>query len=131
MEKIIGNKNVFAIGVDIVKISRMKEISGRWGEKFLQRVFTEGEIAYCSQKKNPYRSFAVRFAAKEAVIKAIAAAIPVSLTDIEVILSENGKPELKFTGTLRKFFEQHDIKKAHLSLSHEEEYGIAFVVLEQ
>ena len=122
---------IYGTGIDIVKIARIKEISEKWGEKFLRRVFTDNEISYCYQKRNPYGSLAVRFAAKEALIKAIGSEIPVSFTDIEVINNSAGKPALKAGGRLEAFFKSRSIKKIHLSLSHEDEYGIAYVVLEQ
>jgi len=122
---------IYGVGIDIVKIERIKGVVEKWGRKFLERVFTENEIAYCYEKKEPYLSLAVRFAAKEALIKAIGHAAPVSLTDIEVVNVETGKPFLKLEGRFRDFLKNNLIKKAHLSLSHEHEYGIACVVLEQ
>jgi holo-[acyl-carrier protein] synthase len=122
---------IYGIGIDIVKIERMEKVVKKWGEKFLTRVFTEGEISYCYKKKIPYLSLSVRFAAKEAFIKAIGSGIPLSFSDIEVLNSDRGKPFLKVSGKLEDFFEKNQIKKVHLSLSHEHEYGVAVVVLEQ
>lgn len=122
---------IYGVGIDLVKIDRMKSVVERWGDKFLRRVFTETEIAYCHEKKNPYLSFAVRFAAKEALIKAIASEITVPLSDIEVINSPNGNPSINAHGRLKKFFNEKGIKQTALSLSHEKEYGIACVVLEK
>ena len=122
---------IYGVGIDLVKIERMKDVVERWGEKFLERVFTEAEISYCYEKKNPYLSLAVRFAAKEALIKAMGSEIPVSLTDIEVINSMKGKPIIKVNGRLEKFFREKAIMQISLSLSHEKDYGIACVVLEK
>ncbi len=122
---------IYGVGIDLVKIDRMKEVVEKWGQRFLERVFTAGEISYCYEKKNPYLSLSVRFAAKEALIKAIGSAGPVSLTDIEVINVDTGKPFLKINGRLEVFLKEKSIRRAHLSLSHEHEYGVAFVVLEQ
>ena len=122
---------IYGVGIDLVKIARMIQVVEKWGQRFLERVFTKGEVAYCYEKKEPYLSLAVRFAAKEALIKAIGSAVPVSLTDIEVMNIERGKPLLKITGKLEDFFDKKSIRKIHLSLSHEHEYGIACVVLEQ
>jgi phosphopantetheine--protein transferase-like protein len=122
---------IYGVGIDLVKIERMKEVVEKWGQRFLQRVFTENEISYCYEKKNPYLSLSVRFAAKEALIKAIGSAVPVSLTDIEVINVDTGKPFLKINGRIKDFFKEKSISKAHLSLSHEHEYGVACVVLEE
>jgi len=122
---------IYGIGIDIVKVERMKSVVEKWGKKFLERVFTEGEISYCYEKKEPYLSLAVRFAAKEALIKAIGPVAPVSLSNIEVINVEKGPPLLRVGGKLNDFLKEKLIKKVHLSLSHEHEYGIACVVLEQ
>jgi len=122
---------IYGIGIDIVKIERMKKVVEKWGNRFLERVFTEGEISYCYDKKEPFLSLAVRFAAKEALIKAVGSIEYVSLRDIEVVNVETGKPLLKVRGKLGDFFQEQLIKNVHLSLSHEHEYGIACVVLEQ
>lgn len=122
---------IYGVGIDIVKIERMKMVVEKWGRRFLDRVFTEDEISYCYAKKEPYLSLAVRFAAKEALIKAIGHVFPVSLTDIEVMNTETGKPLLQVKGKLENVFKEKLIKSAHLSLSHEHEYGVACVVLEQ
>jgi len=121
---------IYGIGIDIVKIKRMRDVVEKWGQRFLERVFTESEISYCYEKREPYLSLAVRFAAKEALIKAIGSAVPVSLTDIEVINVETGRPFLKVNGKLEGFFKEKLIRRAHLSLSHEHEYGVACVILE-
>jgi len=122
---------IYGIGIDIVRIERMTRVVGKWGKRFLERVFTEDEISYCYAKKEPYLSLAVRFAAKEALIKAIGPVSPVSLTDIEIVNVEMGKPILRVKGKLESILKEKLIKKAHLSLSHEHEYGVACVVLEQ
>jgi holo-[acyl-carrier protein] synthase len=122
---------IYGVGIDLVKIERMKEVVEKWGRRFLDRVFTEGEISYCYEKKEPYLSLAVRFAAKEALVKAIGSEFPVSLTDIEVVNVDTGKPFIKINGRLEDFFKEKMIRKAHLSLSHEREYGVALIVLEK
>ena len=122
---------IYGVGIDLVKIERMKDVVDKWGRKFLERVFTKNEISYCYEKKNPYLSLSVRFAAKEALIKAIGSEVPVALTDIEVINAANGRPDIKISGKLKEFFSERSIKQTVLSLSHEKEYGIACVVLEK
>jgi holo-[acyl-carrier protein] synthase len=121
---------IYGIGLDIVKIERIKDAVEKWGERFLHRVFTEHERTYCSKKKNPYPSLAVRFAAKEALTKAIGARVS-PFTDIEVFNDKHGKPAIKAMGKLKRFLYDHSLKGPHLSLSHEKDYGIAFVVLEK
>lgn len=121
---------IYGIGVDIIKIDRMRKTVERWGEKFLERVFTSNEITYCYEKREPFLSLSVRFAAKEALIKAIGSEISVSLTDIEIMNYGSGRPFIKVKGRLESFFAEKSIRTAHLSLSHEHEYGVACVVLE-
>ena len=122
---------IYGVGIDIVKIERMKQVVEKWGHHFLDRVFTENEILYCYGKKEPHLSLAVRFAAKEALIKAIGSVSLVSLKDIEVVNAETGKPLLHIVGKLEKVLREKLIKRVHLSLSHEHEYGVACVILEQ
>jgi len=126
-----GSYMIYGVGIDLVKVERMKEVMERWGQRFLEKVFTAGEISYCYGKRNPYLSFSVRFAAKEALIKAMSSAVPVSLKEIEVVNVDSGKPLLKVDGRVQSFFKEKLIRKVHVSLSHEHEYGVACVVLEQ
>jgi len=122
---------IYGIGIDIVRIERIKAIVEKWGRRFLEKVFTDREIAYCYGRKIPYLSLAVRFAAKEALIKAMGSAVPVSFTDIEVLNADTGKPFLKLGGKAGDLFNANRIRTAHLSLSHEHDYGVACVVLER
>jgi holo-[acyl-carrier protein] synthase len=121
---------IYGIGIDLVKIDRMKEAHEKWGRKFFERVYTEEEITYCFDKKIPYPSLAVRFAAKEALIKAIGSEIAVNMKDVEVISHASGRPSIRVKGNVEKYFKEKGIKLSHLSLSHEREYGIGCVVLE-
>jgi holo-[acyl-carrier protein] synthase len=121
---------IYGIGIDIVKTDRIKSAVQKWGERFLRRVFTEDEIAYSHLKKEPYLSLSVRFAAKEALIKAVGANLPFAFTDIEVVKNGEGPPLIRVKGGIEAYFEQYSITKAHLSLSHEREFGVACVVLE-
>ncbi len=122
---------IYGIGIDIVRIGRIKDVVEKWGETFLNRVFTKGELSYCYNKKEPYLSLAVRFAAKEALIKAIGSKVPISFMDIEVISIDSGRPFLKINGKLNDFLKNENINNIHLSLSHEHDYGVACVVLEK
>ena len=122
---------IYGIGIDIVKTERIKNAVGRWDRKFLDRIFTENEILYAYQKKDPYLSLSVRFAAKEALIKAAGGSIAMSLKEIEILNREDGRPFIKVSGSLRSFFDKNTIRCTHVSLSHEQEYGVACVVLEQ
>ena len=122
---------IYGIGVDIVRIERMEEVILKWGNRFLEKVFTKNEIEYCYKKYSPYLSLAVRFAAKEAFIKAMGSGSSLSFTDIEVINTESGKPSINLNKKLEDLFNNHRIMNAHLSLSHERDYGVACVVLER
>jgi holo-[acyl-carrier protein] synthase len=122
---------IYGIGIDIVRVERMEEAIIKWGNSFLEKVFTTSEIEYCHKKYSPYMSLAVRFAAKEAFIKAMGARSSLSFTDIEVINTEDGKPSINLNKKLEDLFNKHRIMNAHLSLSHEHDYGVACVVLEQ
>jgi len=121
---------IYGIGIDLVKIVRMKEAHEKWGMKFFERVFTGDEIEYCFQKRVPYPSLAVRFAAKEALIKAIGSEIIVNMKHIEIISQENGRPSISVKKEVEKFFKAKKIKHCHISLSHEREYGVGSIVLE-
>lgn len=122
---------IHGIGIDIVEVERVREAVGKWSEKFLNRIFTEREIAYCYTRRNPYPCLAVRFAAKEALIKALGGNIRFSFTDIEVEHSESGRPILLFSESVHAHLKKNDITAAHVTLSHERHYCIASVILER
>ncbi|MBI4682483.1 MAG: holo-ACP synthase [Nitrospirae bacterium] len=121
---------IYGIGIDIVKIQRMKDASEKWGRKFFEKILSDNEISYCYERSDPYPSLAVRFAAKEALIKAIGAEIAFSMKDVEVVNNEKGRPTILAKGKLEEFLRDKAIKHCHLSLSHEKEFGVACVVLE-
>lgn len=117
-------------GTDIVKIDRVKEAIENLGEKFLKRVYTEEEISYCeSRRMCRYESYAARFAAKEAVYKAIS---PTNyqegvFTEVEVLKEENGRPYIVLHGGLRDIAGN---KKIDISISHEKDFAIAYAIVE-
>jgi len=116
-------------GIDICSVERMKKSIEKLGENFLKRVFTPKEIAYCeARKKGRMESYAARFAAKEAVYKAIS---PLKeqegvFTEVEILNHENGSPYVVLHGELQKIAEKRSIE---VSLSHEKEYAIAMCVI--
>lgn len=122
---------IYGVGVDIVSVERFKEITERWGKRFLQRVFTPAEIEYCLERKNPYPSLSARFATKEAMVKALGGKVNITFRDIEVSHTETGRPIININERLKECLESHGIKGIHLSLSHERDYSIACVVLEK
>jgi len=106
------------VGVDLVEIARVKAFARR-NPRFLTRVFSKAEIAYCKAKKDPWPHFAVRFAAKEAVYKALGKA-DVPLTAISVARGAAGRPSVTIAGK--------PAKRLKLSLSHGREHAVAFAV---
>ncbi|MFZ0448346.1 MAG: holo-ACP synthase [Desulfatiglandaceae bacterium] len=123
---------IYGIGVDLVKIERMERILGKWGDRFVRRVFSPSEIGICSKRAHPPSAFALRFAAKEAFSKAMGLGMKGGIVwrDIEVFNEPGGKPGLRLSGeSARRCTERH-ITDIHLSLTDEKEYGIAMVVLE-
>jgi len=122
---------VYGIGIDIVRTGRIKEVIEKWGKRFLERVYTENEISYCYKKRSPYLSLAVRFAAKEAFIKAMGSEIIVSLNEIEVMNLASGKPVIKHNVKLDDYLSNNMISNVHLSMSHEHDYVVACVILER
>lgn len=122
---------IYGIGIDIIKTSRMQEVVKKWGNRFLKRTFLPDELAYCYGKKTPFLSLAARFAAKEALIKAVGSEMPVSFTEIKISNTERGKPVIEVSGKLQDFFKLKEIRQVHLSMSHEQDYGVACVILEQ
>lgn len=121
---------VFGIGCDLTEIPRIKKALEQEG--FACRVFTEAEQNYCEARKvQRFASYAARFAAKEAFLKAIGTGLRNGkLTEIEVVNDSLGKPSLKVTGSFAKFIEEKGIKKIHLSLSHTEDIAMAQIILE-
>lgn len=116
-------------GTDIIEISRVKNSIEDTGEQFINRVYTKKEIEYCESKKNQkYQHYAARFAAKEAVFKAISSKLKdkysICWKDIEIINNEEGRPQVNIVGEGAKSIEKIDI-----SLSHCREYAIANVVV--
>ncbi len=124
---------IAGIGVDIVEISRLERAIEQYGDRFVNRVFTEQEIDYCERVARKAERYATRFAAKEAARKAIGAATPVvalAWRDVEIISSTEGAPQLQFHGRAAELVKELKISRAHISLSHERDQAIAFVVLE-
>ena len=123
---------IYGIGVDIVSIRRIERMLERWGPLFIQRVYTPGEIAFCEGKSNPGQHFALRWAAKEAMLKALGLGLRrgIKWTDIEVVNDPLGRPSLKVYNQAKGFFTDREIKTAFVSISHEKDYGVAQVVLE-
>ncbi len=123
---------IVGTGIDIVEVPRVKAAIERFGERFLQRIYTTGEIQYCRSKHNAVERFAARFAAKEAALKAIGTGWRGGVTwhDVEVRRQPSGKPTVAFSGKGKEFADRLGVKHAYLSLSHTAEHAIAQVILE-
>jgi len=116
-------------GVDIIEIPRIKQVLDRYGQRFLNRVFTPDEIAYCRGRAP---NLAGRFAAKEAAMKALGTGVRgVSWKDIEVIRADSGAPSLRLHGRAEKRAERLQMNEMSLSISHSREYAVAFVVAQR
>ncbi len=113
------------IGIDIIEIARIEEAIARWGERFLQRVFSESEIKAYRQKP---ASLAARFAGKEAVIKALGTTVSgIKLSDIEILSHPSGQPLVRLHGRALSQAEYLGLDRLAISLSHSKDYAIAMV----
>ncbi len=120
---------IIGVGVDIIEVERIGAAleRARTGTRFRERVFTAGEVAYCGRRRNAAESFAARFAAKEAVMKALGRAF--GWREIEVV-RDDGPPAIQLHGRAAAQAERVGIRRIHLSLSHTARLAIAYVVAE-
>lgn len=124
---------ILGTGTDLIEIARVRSSVQRFGDRFLNRVYTPAEIAFCHQKvHNAAESFAARFAAKEAAAKALGTGIArgIAWTEIEVRRTAGQRPSLHFTGRAAKRAAAMGVRHMHLSLSHSRDLAIATVLLE-
>lgn len=123
---------VLGIGTDMIEIQRIEESIARYGERFLEKIFTPGEIAYCRQKKGCGESFAARFAAKEAGAKALGTGISrgVSWKEIEVQRLPGQRPILHWSGRAAEIAVALGVKRTALSLTHSRSVAMAVVIVE-
>jgi len=124
---------VLGVGTDLMETKRIEESIDRYGERFLERVFTPNEIAYCMRKrKNAAESFAARFAAKEAGAKALGTGISHGITwkELEVLREPSGRPTLHLSGRAAERAERMGVRRVQLSLTHSRELAMAVVIVE-
>ncbi len=114
---------VLGVGIDIIQIEKIRSSLEKWGDSFLNRVFNAQELENISKGKIYYQRIAARFAAKEAVIKAISKEYPLALTDIFILNKKNGAPYCKFKKNI-------DID-IFLSITHVEDYAVACAVAQK
>ncbi len=124
---------IYGIGVDLVHIPRMEAVLKRWGERFVDRVFTEQEAALCFRRARPASAFALRFAAKEAFSKALGLGMRggIRWKDIEVFHYPGGRPGLKIHGKSSTLCKEKRITRFHVSLSDDGDHATAMVLLEE
>jgi holo-[acyl-carrier protein] synthase len=123
---------VVGVGTDLIEIARIEASIARFGDRFLARVFTPAEIAYCQRKKNSAESFAARFAAKEAGAKALGTGISqgVSWLELEVTREPSGKPGLALQGRAAARAAALGIRGISLSITHSRDTALAVVIME-
>lgn len=120
------------IGVDLVEVERIRALHEKQGDHFLDMCFTPEEVAYALRKARVHESLAARFAAKEAVMKALGSgwAEGVSFRGIEVTMAESGAPSIRLHGGAAAYAQSRGIGTIHLSLSHTSDHAIAYAVAE-
>ena len=120
-----------AIGIDIVEIKRLEKVSRRWGRSFLKKVYTDRELAYAKSKRFPYQHLAARFAAKEAIFKALGEVEKnfVGWKNVEILNDPYGEPVVRWHGAAEKTRKKRGLRGAVVSLSHTENYAVASAML--
>jgi holo-[acyl-carrier protein] synthase len=123
---------ILGVGIDLVEVERIQQVIGRRGGRFISKVFTPDEISYCQEAARPAQHFAVRFAAKEAIAKALGLAGPggIRWREIEVVRLASGEPQARLNGKAQTAANQIRLKKLHLSLSHTRSFAVACAVAE-
>lgn len=120
-------------GIDLCEVPRIKIAVERHGRRFLERVYTAGEIAYCERKANLYERYAARFAAKEAGMKALGTGwrVGVGWRDFEVTNLPSGRPTLQFHGKAAEYAQKLGVENINLSMTHTQFQAMAIVILEK
>ncbi|NQT90626.1 MAG: holo-ACP synthase [Candidatus Omnitrophica bacterium] len=122
---------IIGTGVDIVEVSRIKSAAIKWKKNFLKKIFTDKELKYSEQRSVPYQHLAARFAAKEAVLKALGNGWTnrVEWRDIEVWNESSGKPNVRLSGQVKKVSNERGVDDILISVSHTRTYAVANVIL--
>ena len=122
---------VKGIGVDLAQISRLRRVVERWSDRFLRRVFTEAEIAYCRGRRDPIPHLAARFAAKEATLKALGTGLSMGVNwrELEVRRERGQAPTMVLTGRSEAIARAKGASRVLLSLTHDGDYAMAQAML--
>jgi holo-[acyl-carrier protein] synthase len=121
---------ILGLGIDLTPVERMRQAMDNHPERLEARLFTDGERRYCHERAKAEEHFAARFAAKEAVLKALAVPSGLSWHELEVVSGAGGAPRLELTGQAAKVAKARGIERVHLSLTHAGGNAMAVVVLE-
>jgi holo-[acyl-carrier protein] synthase len=123
---------IVGTGVDISEPGRIQQAVARYGQRFLERIFTPKEVAYCERKRNKWERYAARFAAKEAAFKALGTGWRrgVRWRDVEVTNLPGGKPTLALYGQAKKFAEDQGVRRISISMTHSGQFVLAQVIFE-
>ncbi len=125
---------IYGIGVDLVRVDRIARVLARYGVRFLDRVYTTREIAYCRERSLSAPAFALRFAAKEAFSKALGVGLRqggIRWREVEVVPDPLGKPAISVSGRAADLCREAGIVNMHLSLTDEDHRALAVVILER
>ena len=124
---------IVGLGIDIAEPDRLRTAVDRYGRRFLERIFTPNEIAYCERKRNKWERYAARFAAKEAAFKALGTGWRrgVRWRDVEVTNLASGQPTLALTGEAEKFARRLGVNHIAVSLTHSDQFVLAQVIFEK
>jgi holo-[acyl-carrier protein] synthase len=128
----IGEQMIVGMGIDVAEVPRIRAVIEGQGERFLRRVYTTEEVAYCEQFKNKFERYAGRFAVKEAAMKALGTGWSrgVRWVDVEVVRKRGGRPSLALKGEAGKIAEAMGVKNIAVSITHTSEQAIAQVIFE-
>lgn len=120
------------LGVDIVQNDRFQSIIDKWGDKFLNKVFTECELGFIKKHKYKIQRYASNYAVKEAFVKALGTGFRsgIRFHNIEVKRDDFGKPFIELAGSTKTYADSRGINKIHTTISHEKDYSVAVVIFE-
>lgn len=123
---------IIGIGVDIVAVERITASIEKHGERFLKRIYTDAERAYCDRMRESAVHYAARWAAKEALLKAIGTGMRegVKMKDAEILKLDSGQPTMTLSGRAKEIAGGMGAQKIHVSLTHDAGHSVAYVVLE-